>query len=96
VDHQLYILIYLLIAFIYAYFEFTEEPVLKSWNETMLINLPEPESVTNIELKNGDIVFCCNFEDFNHIYLCKSSKNTIPQNNNFIIDASKIKGNYSE
>uniref|UniRef100_A0A2S2R425 Tudor domain-containing protein n=2 Tax=Sipha flava TaxID=143950 RepID=A0A2S2R425_9HEMI len=57
----------------------------------MLINLPEPESVTNIELKNGDIVFCCNFEDFNHIYLCKSSKNTIPQNNNFIIDASKIK-----
>lgn len=62
----------------------------------MLINSPEPESVTNIELKNGDIVFCSHFEDFNHIYLCKSSKSTTPENNNFIIDASKVKGNYGK
>lgn len=57
-----------------------------------MINAPEPELITNIELKNGDIVFCTYFENFNHLYLCKSTKNTMPEISNFIIDASKVKG----
>lgn len=87
-------LYYIIIYIICTYFGFIEEPVLKLVNETV-INSPELELITNNELKNGDIVFCCYFEDFNHIYLCKSSssKSIMPDNKNFIIDASKVKGN---
>jgi len=52
------------------------------------------EIISSINFKNGDIVFCTNFEDFNHVYLCKSSKNGTPENNCVIIDSSKVTGIY--
>lgn len=59
----------------------------------MLINSSELDKIpSNTELKSGDVVFCSHFEDFNHIYLCKSSKNAIPENYCLVIDSSKEKG----
>ncbi|KAE9524914.1 hypothetical protein AGLY_014964 [Aphis glycines] len=61
-------------------------------NETLLINSSEPEVISNIELSTGDTVFCSHFEDFNQLYLCKSSKNnTIPENYSVIINAKMAK-----
>lgn len=60
----------------------------------MLINLSELEKMSYTELKCGDVVFCCHFEDFNHIYICKSYKNTVPENYYLIIDSSKEKGKF--
>lgn len=61
----------------------------------MLINTPELYTVlSNIELRNNDMVFCTHFEDFNHLYLCKGSKNsTILENYSVIINSTK--GNYN-
>jgi len=77
---------------------FAEESIKKEQNftknETLLINSPEPEIISNIELRTGDTVFCSHFEDFNHLYLCKSSKNnTIPENYSMMIDSKLAKGN---
>ncbi|XP_029347622.1 uncharacterized protein LOC100166817 isoform X3 [Acyrthosiphon pisum] len=59
-------------------------------NETVLINSPELEVIYNIELRTGDTVFCTHFEDFNHLYLCKGSKNnTIPDNYSVITNSKK-------
>lgn len=61
-------------------------------NETILISSPELEIVSNIELTTGDTVFCTHFEDFNHLYLCKGSKNsTIPENYSVIINSKMAK-----
>ncbi|KAL4141977.1 hypothetical protein QTP88_004511 [Uroleucon formosanum] len=70
-----------------------EESIQKSLNiienETILINSPELV-ISNIELRTGDTVFCTHFEDFNHLYLCKGSKNnTIPDNYSVIINSEK-------
>ncbi|XP_026818102.1 uncharacterized protein LOC113557019 isoform X2 [Rhopalosiphum maidis] len=60
-------------------------------NETLLISSPKPE-IIYIELRTGDTVFCSHFEDFNHLYLCKSSKNnTIPENYSMMIDSKMAK-----
>lgn len=54
----------------------------------------ESEVISSIELKSGDIVFCCHFEDFNNMYLCKSSTDNVgPENFKVIIDFSKVAGN---
>jgi len=61
-----------------------------------VLNSPELDIISNIELKAGDIVFCTHFEDFNHLYLCKCSKNNIiPDNYSVIINAIKTNGNYN-
>lgn len=56
------------------------------------VNSFRPEIISSTELQNGDVVFCCNFEDFSHVYLCKSSKNNKPENYKLIIDSSEIIG----
>lgn len=62
----------------------------------MLINSSELEVIKNIELRSGDTVFCTHFEDFNHLYLCKCSKNnTIPDNYSMIINSKMINGKYN-
>lgn len=62
----------------------------------MLISSPEPEIIPNIELRTGDIVFCTHFEDFDHLYLCKCSKNnTKPENFSLIINSKMENGNYN-
>lgn len=81
------------------FFLFVEESIQKSLNiienETILINSPELV-ISNIELRTGDTVFCTHFEDFNHLYLCKGSKNnTIPDNYSVIINSEKRNGNYN-
>lgn len=77
-------------------FKFLEELIknleITTENE-ILSNLSEIEKTSSIELKSGDIVFCCNFVDFDHLFLCKGSKNsTKPDNFNVIVDSSKLKG----
>lgn len=56
----------------------------------MIFKSPE----LNTEFKSGDIVFCCHFEDFNHIYLCKSSNNNVIPENINLIDSLKKEGKY--
>lgn len=78
---------------------FLEELIQKSENTTeneiILSNMSETEIISSTELKSGDIVFCCNFEDFDHIYLCKGSKNnTKLEIRNVFTDSSKLKGKY--
>jgi len=63
--------------------------------ENVLENSRKSEIISSIELKNGDTVFCSHFEDFNHVYLCKSSKHASSENNDVIIDFSKVTGKYT-
>ncbi|VVC40574.1 Hypothetical protein CINCED_3A001375 [Cinara cedri] len=64
----------------------------KSTEETQNIPTNYIVSASDIELKNGDTVFCCYFKDFNQIYICKACKNnTMPVNMNLIVDYSKSK-----
>lgn len=64
-------------------------------NKIMLSNLSNTELMSNIEIESGDVVFCSNFEDFDHLYLCKGFKNdTILNHFNLIMDSSNVKGKY--
>ncbi|XP_029344966.1 uncharacterized protein LOC100167801 isoform X2 [Acyrthosiphon pisum] len=58
--------------------EFIQIPQNITENETVLINTPELEVTSNIELRTGDTVFCTHSEDFN-LPEC-SKNNTTPGN----------------
>ncbi|XP_022168298.1 uncharacterized protein LOC111032328 isoform X2 [Myzus persicae] len=73
--------------------ESIEKPHSTTKNKTELIYSPELEVISDIELRTGDTVFCTHFEDFNHLYLCKGSKNnTIPDNFSVIINSNMENG----